>query len=341
MTSASPPRVRLDPTQRALLKTLADRQFHSSTELAAALGLSRTGIWKAIHALGDAGVAVAAIPGKGYRLGAPVELLDETAIRASMSREGLALLQRLDLLDSIDSTNAYLLRAAAAGSVSGHVCLAEAQTAGRGRLGRQWLSPLGANLYLSILWQFDDVSALGGLSLAVGAALAALLESTTGLVVALKWPNDLLWQDRKLGGILLEINGETHGRYNLVIGIGLNRFLPAESSTAIGQPVTDLHQALGESAPRRNALAGSVIDAVLQVCRDFPATGLSAYLETWRRYHGLAGRQVAFQHGHEEWTGRIVDIDDHGRILIGRSDGSVGAFASGEVQLRRVDGMSG
>src|SRR5690606_303392 len=203
----------------SILNLLADGKYHSGQELACLLGRSRTAIWKHLQKLEDLGLHLSAVKGRGYRLEGGLELLDEGLIRSSLDSQAQALLSKLDIHYIIDSTNSHALRERFAES-SGYICLSEQQTAGKGRRERPWVSPFGRNIYLSLLWSFDGgVVTLEGLSLAVGVAVEEALNSCGVEGVMLKWPNDVLWQQRKLAGILLEVVGDPAGSCQVVVGI--------------------------------------------------------------------------------------------------------------------------
>ena len=323
----------LDALPQSLLHRLADQRFHSGADLATELGVSRTSVWKAVGALGALGLEVLALPGKGYRLASPLELLDAARIHAALSPEAAALLASLDIHAEIDSTNAQLMRRAAQGAPSGSVCLAEAQSQGRGRIGRSWVSPFGSNVYLSLLWRYDEPSRIGGLSLAAGVGVARALEGLGVVGVGLKWPNDLLLEERKLGGILIEVAGEAHGGCAAVIGIGLNRTLPPQAAQAIDQPWADL--ALTEGGPPpRNLLAAALLNELLPLLADYAERGLAPWLPEWRRRHALAGREATLLAGSMQVKGRIEDVSEAGLLVLRCEDGRLREFASGEVSLR-------
>lgn len=322
-----------DALPQRLLYRLADQRFHSGADLAAELGVSRTSVWKAVSALEALGLEVSALPGKGYRLASPLELLDAARIHAGLSPEAAALLAALDIHAEIDSTNAQLMRGAGQGAPSGSVCLAEAQSQGRGRIGRRWVSPFGANVYLSLLWRYDEPSRIGGLSLAVGVGVARALEGLGIAGVGLKWPNDLLLGERKLGGILIEVAGEAHGGCAAVIGIGLNRYLPPHITQAIDQPWADLAHAEG-GPPPRNRLAAALLNELLPLLADYTEQGLAPWLPEWRRRHALAGREATLLAGSMQVKGRIEDVSAAGLLVLRCEDGRLREFASGEVSLR-------
>lgn len=192
----------------ALIRVLADGRFHSGTQLGEALGLSRAAIWKQVKKLEAVGLECESVKGKGYRVSGGVDLLVKERVLNAMSPLGRETLSLLELFPSIDSTNRRGLAMAGQRSLCSYACLAEHQSAGRGRRGRQWVSPYGASIYLSVGWGFDGgAQALEGLSLAVGVAVAEVV-GHYGVPVGLKWPNDIVVNGRKLGGILLEMTGE-------------------------------------------------------------------------------------------------------------------------------------
>lgn len=158
-------------------------------------------------------------------------------MRAALTRDGTVLVPVVDILPEVDSTNEYLKRLAFGGARSGTACLAEWQTCGRGRRGREWVSPFGANVYLSLLWRFSEgTAALGALSLAAAVAVKRALDELAAGGVELKWPNDVQWHGRKLAGILLELGGEADGPCYVVAGVGINVAMPESRAADIGQP---------------------------------------------------------------------------------------------------------
>lgn len=317
------------------LRILSNGHLHSGEDLSRQLGVSRTAVWKAIRVLRAMGVTIHAVAGKGYHLARPVELLDEQAIRQALPQGAAPLLSELEIHHSLRSTNSHLLDAARAGRPGGHACLAEHQQQGRGRRGRHWASPLGANIYLSLLWRFElEPPALSGMSLAAGVAVAKSLAQMGITDIGLKWPNDVLWQGRKLAGVLLETSGESHGAQAVVIGVGLNVHMPRH--VEIDQAWTDVQSAT-PSPPGRNALAGALLGELLLSAERYGQQGLQACLPTWRELDALAGRTVRLQGLREKVTGVARGVDDHGALLIER-DRRITAYQSGDVSARLYPG---
>jgi len=327
--------VLISDKQKKILNLLADGEFHSGTELAEILGVSRSAICKQLRGLSELGVQHSAVSGKGYRLDKPLELLAHSKINAILSEQNKALISTLEIHDYINSTNSYLVERSQNNAPSGFICFAEHQTAGKGRRGRQWVSPYGSNIYVSIFWRFQQggIASTAGLSLAMGIAVIRALKQHNINDVGLKWPNDIYSQGKKLGGILIEVSGEADGPCAAVIGLGLNLFLPETQAQSITQAWTDLTKITGENPLLRNKLAGTVLDHILSIINGFEVLGIKAYLDEWRSYDCLKGHMATLFIGQQQVEGIIEGIDDNGLLLIKRSDGSIQAFASGEVSF--------
>ncbi len=318
-----------DPQQ--ILVLLADGRFHSGEDLGRALGVSRAAVWKQLTRLRTAGVPLQAVRGRGYRLPEPLELLSETALRQRLSAAGRARLDHLEVLAEVDSTNAWLRRHRPPGRT--WACLAERQTAGRGRRGRAWVSPCAGNVYLSLGWRFAGGPAgLGPLSLVAGAAVAEAIETETGVAVGLKWPNDLLIGDRKLGGLLIELAGEPAGPCEVVLGVGINLRMPEAAARDIDQPWTDLGRHAA-ALPGRNRLAAAVLDGLLQIAAEGASDDVGRWLGAWRQRDCLYGRPVRLYEGERVRDGIARGIDDQGALLLEDQHG-LRPVAAGEVSIR-------
>ncbi|MCL1634702.1 bifunctional biotin--[acetyl-CoA-carboxylase] ligase/biotin operon repressor BirA [Luteimonas sp. SX5] len=308
----------------------------SGDALAEASGLTRAAIWKKVQALREAGVAIDAQAGRGYALAQPLQLLDATAILASIAPAQRARIASLDVAWSIDSSNSELLRrdTPAQGSA---VLLAERQTGGRGRRGRAWASPLAANLYLSLSRHFGGgLARLGGLSLVAGVAAADALHALGYREARLKWPNDLLIGARKLGGILVEGGGENAGPVRAVIGLGLNVRMPAAGADNIDQPWIDLAAIDGDQIrASRNDLAAALLTQLLPAFDLFDAEGLAPFLPRYAAYDALAGNEVSVSIGDASHRGTALGIAQDGALRVGLRDGER-LFHSGEVSVRAL-----
>lgn len=318
----------------ALLAELVHRPRVSGAELARALGISRAAVWKQIESLRALGLVIEAQAGAGYHLPHPLQLLDAAAIRRELSAEARQLLLRLEIVNTIASTSAALVERSAQ-LPSGCVLLAEAQSAGRGQRGRRWQSPFASGFLGSLLWRFEQgLASLGGLSLAMGVAVAEAL-AETGVEVQLKWPNDIVFGDRKLGGLLIDGGGEAHGQCHVVVGLGLNGRLPAATQTSIDQPVTDLAALLGAD-PDRNQLAARLLSHLLTALADFSSGGFAAFRERFAARDVLCGRPVTVHIGDHVHSGRAQGVDDSARLCV-TIDGIRQHFDVGEVRVRGVN----
>ena len=331
-------RPNLEPTTRtagnALDRRLLERLVAgpaTGDELAQAHGLGRAAVWKRIEALRQAGIAIEARPGRGYRLGQPLELLCADTIVDGMSPDARAAVSGIAVEWQVDSTNSMLL-AEPPPARGARVLLAERQTGGRGRRGRSWQSPLAANLYLSLDRCFDGgLARLPGLSLVAGIAVAEALREATGLDVGLKWPNDLWLDGAKLGGLLVEGGGEHGGPVRAVIGIGLNVRMPPGHGAAIGQAWTDLS---AHAAPRsRNRLASQLLSRLLPALDLFDGAGFGPFQSRWEALDALAGRPVRILEAQGEGTGTALGIAADGGLRIATPSGERILYA-GEVSVR-------
>lgn len=330
--TAAPPGRPMD--DRRLLQALADGPV-SGDALAREAGLTRAAVWKRIEALREAGVPIEAAAGRGYRLAAPLDLLDVAAIRAALPSAVDAGLAALDVAWSIESTNTALLREPAP-THGARVLFAERQTGGRGRRGRTWQSPLAASLLVSVSRAFEGgLARLGGLSLVAGIATAEALRDTGLADVGLKWPNDIVVERdgglRKLGGVLVEGGGEHGGPARAVVGIGLNVRLPDAASATIDQPWIDV-ATLGGTRPR-NALAAALLARLLPALDAFDRDGFAPFAARWPAFDVLRDRDVVLQLHDRQVQARVLGLADDGALRVRDADGERVVHA-GEVSLR-------
>jgi BirA family biotin operon repressor/biotin-[acetyl-CoA-carboxylase] ligase len=319
----------LDP----LLAELARHPEISGAELARSLGISRAAVWKQIDRLRALGLQIEARAGAGYRLPHPLQLLDAMRIRRGLDAETLALLARLEVVNETASTSADLL-AGVADLRSGSCLIAEAQTAGRGQRGRRWQSPFASGFLGSVLWQFDQgLASLGGLSLAMGVAVADAL-ADCGAEVGLKWPNDIVVDGRKLGGILIDAGGEAHGRCHVVVGLGLNGRLPPAAHGEIDQPATDLAAVLGREVDR-NDLAAALLTHVLRSLHTFARQGFGSFRARFIERDALRDQAVEVRIGTAHYQGIAHGVDDNARLCVTIA-GVRQCFDVGEVRVRGV-----
>lgn len=309
-----------------LLDTLADGAWHSGEALAAVAGITRAGLAKRVDKLRELGLDVEARQGLGYRLTQPLERLDAAALQAG-APAGLG----VSVVDSTDSTNRQLLDAPAAADPQ--ALFAEYQTAGRGRRGRVWRSPYGANVYLSLAWSFAAwPPQLTALPLAVGVACARALRDTGLARVQLKWPNDLWVDRRKLGGILIEHRGEAGGACRVVVGIGINVAMSGAQADGIDQAWISLNEAVDGSASR-NTLAAALLRQLHAVLAGFERDGFAPFAADWNALD-LSRDQPVRISGANPIDGIARGVDGIGALIVESSDGERRAVHSGDVSLR-------
>ncbi|MDX1635855.1 MAG: biotin--[acetyl-CoA-carboxylase] ligase [Marinobacter sp.] len=322
-------------TTQALIQLLADGQIHSGASLAARLGVSRTAVWKQVRRAQDKGYDIETLKGRGYRLLDRVDLLDPAGIFAGLPPD-LARPVDIQVFETLDSTNAEVARqratAASGNEAATLVCIADTQTAGRGRRGRPWQSPAGENLYLSLgLTLRGGFAALEGLSLVIGVAIADALEALGVPDVSLKWPNDLQVSGEKLAGILIELQGELEGAAQVVAGIGLNVHM--QQAPGVDQAWTSLAR-VGEGRRwRRNQLAAALVASVLNAVDRFEREGFAPFRARWQQRDVFMDRDLVAVQGDLRGLGCGIDEAGHYRI---RTDQGLQTVRAGEISMRVV-----
>jgi BirA family transcriptional regulator, biotin operon repressor / biotin---[acetyl-CoA-carboxylase] ligase len=323
-----------------LLVLLADGQLHSGEWLARQLNVSRAAVWKGMERLRALGVEVQALPRQGYRLPMPVELLDVERISQELDSENKGQLRELELLFEVDSTNTRLLAAAPPPCGTADVVLSELQHAGRGRRGRRWIAPFGTGVAMSVAWTFSDgARSLPALSLGVGVAVARALTRVGASGVKLKWPNDIWFRDRKIGGVLIELRAEASGPAHVVIGLGLNVALSAAARGEIeagGVRVAAVADACA-APPSRNRVIGAILDELLSMLVQFEREGFAAFRSAWTALDALHGRESQVVLGATAISGTARGVDEEGALLLETGD-RMQRFVSGEASLRVIEG---
>lgn len=310
-----------------LISILADGEFHSGEQLGIAMGMSRAAINKHIQTVRDWGVDIFTVPGKGYSLPYPIQLLEEEKILAMLPAGGVT------VLPVIDSTNQFLMDRISQLN-SGDACVAEYQQAGRGRRGRKWFSPFGSNLYLSMYWKLEQGPAAAmGLSLVIGIVMAEVLHRLGAENVRVKWPNDLYLNDRKLAGILVELTGKTGDAAHLVIGAGINLKMREPATDTINQGWINLQEA-GVNIDR-NELTATLLKELRSALIHFEQEGLTPFIARWRGLDNFLDRPVKLLIGDQEIHGIERGIDPQGALLL-EQDGLIKPYIGGEISLRGV-----
>ncbi len=312
-----------------LIDILSDAQIHSGEQLGKQLGMTRAAINKHIKTLRSWGLDIQTVTGKGYKLPYSVNLLDQSIIKAQINDANII------VEPVIDSTNQYMLDRIPA-LTSGDTCLAEYQSAGRGRRGRQWLSPFGCNLYLSMYWKLEQGPAAAiGLSLVVGIIIAETLNKLSKNKVKVKWPNDLYMNDKKLAGILVELTGKTGDAAHIIIGVGINIGMDKnniENNNTINQQWSSLRDEVKNI--ERNQLSINIIQALRKSLILFEKEGLAPFIDRWFELDNFLNRRIKLLIGNDIIQGIERGINEQGALMLQKENGEIVPYIGGEISLR-------
>lgn len=314
---------------RELYRLLADGQFHSGSELGRTLGISRAAIWKKIKKLQEQGISIESVTGKGYQLGQSV-----TFIVAEFLKSELPSYENILVFDQLDSTNLEVRRQLKSGS-SNVLVIAEEQTEGRGRRGRQWESPYAKNIYLSLVWPVTHgMAQLEGLSLAVGLAVYRALQPYIEIGLGLKWPNDVLIKNKKIAGILIELLGDPADSFFAVIGIGINVNVQANQLN-VDSPWTSLAIETGKCIDR-NELIVALITHLQEILKQQCEHGFASMQKEWEQVHLWQNKMVSLSFAEHEIVGEVLGVSSIGELEL-LVEGEQKSFAGGELTLRLKD----
>lgn len=309
-----------------VINILSDGQFHSGEELAAIFGITRAGVNKYIKVIREWGIELQSVQGKGYQLTYPLQLLDSEKINGYY-QDKIQQTTNLEVIPVINSTNQYLLERVQS-LVSGFACVAEYQQTGRGRRGRQWFSPFGSNLYLSLYWRLEQGPAAAmGLSLVIGIVVAKVLRELSGQDIKVKWPNDLYLNDKKLAGILVEIAGKAGDIAHIVMGMGINLNMHNTDSSIVNQAWSNLGNV------DRNRLVAELLHHLRQALSCFEQQGFNAFLAEWNALDNFSNRPVKLLIGDTIIKGICRGINAQGALLL-EQHGQITPYIGGEISLR-------
>ncbi len=314
-----------------LIKQLATGDFVSGQQLGQLFGVSRAAISKHIKAISEMGLDVFRVTGKGYKLAEPIVLLDRDQISQLLASKSIK--PKVEVHHIIDSTNDHLVRCLSNEISQGHTCIAEYQSAGRGRRGRQWISPFGSNLYLSMYWRLEQgMSAAMGLNIVAALAVSDAIKSLFNIDVQLKWPNDIYLSGVKLAGILIDLDGQALEPCHCVIGIGLNLKMPEESARYVDQPWTDISQHTKQEIDR-NRLVAEIIYHLHRRLTLHESGGQTNLVNEWQALDFFYGKPVKLISGERVIQGVCQGIDAQGALML-NIGGETKAMYGGELSLR-------
>ena len=316
-----------------LLEIISNGNVYSGQDLAASLNVSRAAIWKSIKHLQALGLEIRAIRGKGYQLLEKFEFLSKEEIRSMMTSKSKKSCKDIGVVFKTNSTNSYLLNQLDNESIHGSVVFAEYQLGGRGRRNKKWISPIGSGICFSVGWRFEVMPiSLGLLSLYMGIAIARSLNSLKIKEVGLKWPNDIITTGHKIGGILLDIRGESTGPLDVIVGVGINYELPKYRLISVDQPIIDVCS-VSKKRFSRNMIAASLLSNVFEILHDLQTGANLNLLNEWRQFDYYAGKEATLILPNEKITGILKGVDEQGSLLM-LVDGKLLSYRSGEVSLR-------
>ena len=306
--------------------------FVSGEALSRLLGVSRTAVWKHVKGLRANGYTIEAVSRKGYRLLCSPKLLTPLDIGAGLVTRRIG--ARVVCLAQTDSTNTVAFKMAQEGAPEGTVVIADAQTAGKGRLGRVWLSPAGVNLYCSVVLrpEISPVAACQLTFLSV-VAVARAIERCTALSPQIKWPNDILICGKKVAGLLNEMNAETEQVNFVVLGIGVNLNMRlAQLDEGLRHPATSLLEEGGVEVDRLGFTRTLLLE-LDELYDRFLVEGEAAVRAEWLERSAIRGRRVRVQCGEREFSGAVQGVDAFGALLVELDDGTLETVLSGDVTL--------
>ncbi|WP_432404901.1 biotin--[acetyl-CoA-carboxylase] ligase [Wukongibacter sp. M2B1] len=309
--------------------------FISGEQLSNQLGVTRTSIWKYINALKQEGYKIESIPRRGYKLIEEPDTLSKDELLIELDRNRLG--DSIYYLQQVDSTNNYVKKLALEGAVEGTIVIGEQQTGGRGRLGRHWVSPPGTSIYMSMLLRpLIHPNEAAKITEITAAAVANAIDNVTGLKAGIKWPNDIILDNKKVCGILTEMNAELNNINYVIVGIGVNVNID-EFSDGISNIATSIKRVLGAEASRKDIVI-NIVKEFEKLYYDFINTGsLINTVDICKAKSVTLGRTVRIINKNETIIAKAIDITENGELVIKKDDGEIINVISGEVSVRGID----
>lgn len=319
-----------------ILKLLKENEgYVSGQELCERFGVSRTAIWKVIRQLEEEGYKIEAVRNKGYHFIDSCDIMTKTEIESCIRG---AFGRTVEYYDIVDSTNIKAKRLAEEGAASGTLVVSDCQNAGRGRRGKGWVSPSGKNVFMSLILRPDILPGSASmLTLVAALAVCDGIKHETGLTTAIKWPNDIVANSKKLCGILTEMSAELEGIHYVVVGIGINVNME-EFPEEVNSMATSLYLETGNKV-RRSSLIASVMESFERYYEEFISQGdLSGLISVYNNCMVNAGREVKILDSAGDYTGKALGINEKGELLVEMQSGEVKHVISGEVSVRGLYG---
>ena len=322
-----------------LVRVLREDEFQTVAQLAAALQIDEVTVADHLQQLKQDGLPLQNNGDSHFKLFERVTPIDKHDLACELQKAAFPYARQVEILDTVDSTSDWLSRQQSGGvDIHGKACITEFQSAGRGRRGRNWRGSPYCHLMFSMGWRFQkEAVEMTGLSLSVGVAVADSLRNLSGAPVGLKWPNDLWCCDRKLGGILVDLNTASKPDTRAIVGIGINLHEPGLEHFDPGQPVTDLGSNAQGELPSRTAIIAVVMTAVARGLDRFGQHQFGCDRDRFNALDVFAGRKVQVDSGETSMEGMGRGVDEFGRYRLCFSNGSVETIISGDLSLSLVD----
>ena len=316
---------------KIVLDALQNLASGSIEEISTETRLAANDVKNTLAWLIEIGAPVKRTGSDNFQLLRPIVPLDKNIIRESIRKLDTQLANRIRVYDQVDSTNENLIAKIGKSSPHKHVCIAEYMTAGRGRRQRPWFGGAYENVMLSVAWDFGrGVEQISGLSLAVAVVVANCLNSITEEEFRVKWPNDILWQNRKISGILIETQNTT-----AVVGIGINCAMTKNAKKDIGKPVVCLEDITGTPVDR-NHLVSKLLGSLSTGLELFADRKLEPFHDEWMRLHAHTGLLVRTD-GSRQQEGTVIGIDMDGALLLQKKNREIFPVHSGEISVQPIN----
>lgn len=320
-----------------VLKALKEskNRYLSGEELSQKIGVSRTSVWKHIKKLKDEGYNIESVSSKGYRFVEDVDLLSEAELELAI--QNVSLIKEVIYLKSVDSTNTYAKKLSDT-FIDGTLVISDEQVEGRGRLGRQWVSPPGTGIWMSMFLVPDIAPHEASIITQIaGAAVTKVLSETLGLDCKIKWPNDITLNGKKVCGILTEMSSELNCVNYIVVGIGINVNME-EFPEEIKSIATSLYIESGEKHKRYKIIESILKEFEVQYTKFVEEKDLTQVINICRGKSALIGNEVRIVRRNKEIIGQAIDISNEGELIVKYENGEIEKIFSGEVSVRGING---
>ncbi|TCO71336.1 biotin--[acetyl-CoA-carboxylase] ligase [Marinisporobacter balticus] len=308
--------------------------FISGEELSKKIGVTRTAVWKNIKQLKEEGYEIESVSRKGYRLTTEPDTLDANVLEIEVASKHIG--NKIYHFESIDSTNTIAKKLATEGAIEGTIIIAEEQSGARGRLGRNWVSPNGTGIWMSMILR-PNIEPMEATKITqiTAAAVALAIKKVTGCDVGIKWPNDIIINKKKVCGILTEMSAELNCVNYIIVGIGINVNMNLLDFPEEIRPIaTSIKSCVGESVSRKKIVT-EILHKFEELYLDFVVhKNIEKSMNICKKYSVTLGNQVKIKNRNKEIIAQAIDLTEDGQLLIKNELGEIEKVLSGEVSVR-------